>query len=193
MAAGAAQTDRPSAAIWICASAMGGAIAGLAFPALFTASFVSAGLVGLAQGLLLRRWLDWWSWAVATLIVGGAALAVVRMVTTLAAHEIGTFHVSVLARLVGLNAAGGAFVGACQAFLLSSRYRRAGGWLAASSVAAALFWTTPSIALSFQEPERATPDFYERVMVGSFLAIAWGGLAAGTSLSMRRLKLRGPR
>ena len=76
MAGGVEQTDRPGMAGWVLASACAGALGGFVLPAPPGACFLSAGLVGLAQGLLLRRGLDWWSWALTTLIIGGGRACV---------------------------------------------------------------------------------------------------------------------
>lgn len=194
MAGGVEQTDRPGMAGWVLASACAGALGGFVLPAPPGACFLSAGLVGLAQGLLLRRWLDWWSWALTTLIIGGAGHALARMLTTLGADQIQSRDVELLVEIAALNAAGGALVGACQAFLLSGRYRRATIWLPASAFGAALFWTAPAMALlPGPPPLPAESALASRVAVAGWMMVSWGGLALGTSLSLRRLRARGIR
>jgi hypothetical protein len=183
--------DRPRAAAWIAVSAIAGALGGWAFPEPPSSSFLSAALVGLAQGLLLRRWLDWWSWALATMIAGGAALALARAFAGLDADEIQAGDVAGLARIAALSGMGGALIGASQLFLLSSRYRRAAAWLPASAIAAALFWTASAMMLvALQQNASPAPMLGAGMTIAAVMAVSWGGLAAGTSIAMRQLKLQ---
>jgi hypothetical protein len=183
--------DRPQAWAWITASAFAGALGGLAFPEPPGACFVSAALVGLAQGALLRRWIAWWSWALTTMIAGGAAFALARAFAGLDAAEIQSGDVVGLVRIGALSAAGGALIGACQSFLLGSRYRRAAAWLPASAISAAVFWTAAALFITAAESgEPQSPILDGALPIAAAMAISWGGLASGTAVAMRQLRVQ---
>lgn len=190
MAGALFRADRPRAADWVCASALAGALGAYAIPSSPGSCFLSAGLVGLTQGLLFRHWLAWWSWALVTLIVGGAAMAMAWVLADLEVEGTGPVALSAWTQAVLLNAAAGALIGACQAFLLSNGYRGAAVWPAASAMGAALFWTGPTlIALPLQDDWVGGEPWRARVIAAASMGLSWGGLAALTLPSLRKLRV----
>jgi len=190
MAGARFRADRPRGADWVCASALAGAVGAYAIPSLPGSCFLSAGLVGLVQGLLFRRWLAWWSWALVTLIVGGAAMGMAWVLADLDAEGTGPAHLSAWTQAVLLNSAAGALIGACQAFLLSSGYRGAAVWPAASAMGAALFWTGAALIVHPLQDDWAVGEPWRaRIIAAASIGLSWGGLAAVTLPSLRKLKV----
>jgi hypothetical protein len=189
MAGALFRADRPRSADWVCASAMAGALGAYAMPSSPSSCFLAAGCVGLAQGLLLRRWLAWWSWTLVTLIAGGAAMAMAWVLADLEVEGSGLLGPDAWIQAVVLNAAAGALIGACQAFLLSHEYRGAAVWPATSAMGAALFWTGAALVLlPLQDQWAGEEAWRSRMVAGAAMALSWGGLATFTLLSLRKLK-----
>ncbi len=194
MAGGSAQASsfgRPRPDLWVVASAAAGAIGGFAVAPVPFAGFVSAGLVGLVQGLLFRRWLAWWSWAVTTAIAGGAALALTLVVTVLKTADSGSAESIPLFATALLNGAAGTLIGGCHALLLANRYRGTVGWVLASGAGTALFWTAAMMGMAtLKESESLGPFLADRIPSAALAGLSWGGLAAATAVPLQRLKER---
>jgi hypothetical protein len=190
MAGGALfRANRPRGGDWVCTSAIAGALGACAMPSSPISCFVSAGFVGLAQGLLFRHWLAWWSWTLVTLIAGGAAMAMAWVLAELEVDRAGLLYPAAWMQAVVLNAAAGALIGACQAFLLSNEYRGAAVWPATSAMGAALFWTGAALVLlPLQDHWPSGEDWRSRLVAGASMGLSWGGLATVTLLSLRKLK-----
>lgn len=189
-------------------AALVAALAGYAVAVWPWDSFLSAALVGLSQGWLLRRMLGgWWSWTMTTAIAGGAALAIVRLFANLGSVDAGAIaSLDILTFTVLRSFCAGAVIGACQAFLLAGRYRGVLWWVAASAVGAALFWTSAFLASDALAKTLnavaagATFTPIAGVSIGRLtaamlvnaltLALSWGGVAVVVSRVLPRLHER---
>ena len=182
----------PAAGLWISISALASAIGGLIVPAPSLSCFLTAALVGLAQGWMLRPLIGtWWTWFITTAITGGAGMALFRAQASLPEPGMVQFGMPVGADLLH-NFAAGAIIGACQAFLLAARSGGTSLWILACAASASLFWTItlflPASAHGAGHAFAALdPD---RISSAAIHVIAWGGLALVTAFVFPRLEER---
>jgi hypothetical protein len=124
------------------------------------------------------------------MIAGGAAFALASSFAGLDGHEIRSCEVAWRAGIARLSAGGGALIGACHSFLVSSHYRWAAAWLPAGPFGATLSWAGSARVIVAPQPGAPQHPLLEDLPIAAAMAVSSGELAAGTALATRKLKLQ---